>query len=72
LVTFTDGVTEAMNPVRELYSDARYQELLTQMPNATAQEVLDATYKSVRAFAAGAEQNDDITVLILRHDPEVS
>ena len=38
IVTYTDGVTEAMNPKKELYSEARLQETLTRMAGRSVEE----------------------------------
>jgi serine phosphatase RsbU (regulator of sigma subunit) len=65
IVTYTDGVTEAMSPKRELYSEARLQETLTRMAGRSVEDTTDAIIASVKAHAAGAPQSDDIAVLAL-------
>jgi adenylate cyclase len=64
----TDGVADAQNPQGERYGSARLQALLTGLPDEdrNARAVLDALAADVRAFAAGAEPADDLTVLIVR------
>lgn len=66
LVTFTDGVTEACNPTNELYGEPRLEALLATMGGKSAEEVTSAINASVAAYADGAEQSDDITILTLK------
>lgn len=66
LVTFTDGVTEACSVTDELYGEARLEALLPTLTEATAQGITEAINDAVRSHADGAEQSDDITVLILK------
>jgi sigma-B regulation protein RsbU (phosphoserine phosphatase) len=65
LLVYSDGVTEAMNPVRQLYGEERLVQVLeaSALPNPEA--LIKATLADVQAFADGAEQSDDITLLAL-------
>ncbi len=68
LCLVTDGVTEAVNPAGLLYGSQRLEAVLPS-PGAgdhSAREVVDALRADVASFAAGAEQVDDVTVLVLR------
>ena len=67
LVLYTDGVTEAMNPRQDLYSVERLRETVTAVSDQTPETIVDAIFRSVRAYAAGAPQSDDITVLVLHY-----
>lgn len=67
LVLYTDGVTEAMNPSQDLYSLERLRETVTGLSNQPPQTIVDAIFQSVSAYAAGAPQSDDITVLTLHY-----
>jgi sigma-B regulation protein RsbU (phosphoserine phosphatase) len=63
LFVFTDGVTEAMDTGGQLYGEERLEKLLDN-DNGVAAELLTASaMQSVEAFAEGAEQADDITIL---------
>ena len=66
IVTYTDGVTEAMNPARSLYSEERLQQTLATLSGRDVQETVVGILDSVKAHAAGAPPSDDITVLALR------
>lgn len=67
LVTFSDGVTEALNVAGEEYSEARLIEEVTKYRTAPLGDFIQAVITSVQAFAAGAQQSDDVTVLVLRY-----
>lgn len=63
---YTDGVTEAMNEAGEIYSEERLQETLNREPERDVREILAAVRQDVSAYAGGAEQSDDITMLGLK------
>ncbi|MDD3363711.1 MAG: SpoIIE family protein phosphatase [Syntrophomonas sp.] len=68
LFLYTDGVTEAMNKVGQLYSDGRLHDLLKGMPpELDLTEMLAYIKADVDCFADGAEQADDITMLALEY-----
>lgn len=64
-VIYSDGVTEAMNHQQQVYSDARLANLLKGRQNQTAECITDAILSDVDEFVNGAEQSDDITILVL-------
>ena len=68
IVTYTDGVTEAMSPDRVLYSEARLRETLATLAGRGVGDTVAEIVASVRVHAAGAPQSDDIAVLALRRD----
>lgn len=63
IVLYTDGVTEAMSPEYEQFSDERFQALLTRLWGRPAEEQVQAVMEAVSGFARGAPQSDDITML---------
>lgn len=65
LVVFTDGVTEAMNPVGDMYEEPRLEQFLSQLGPGSCQQLTESLFQDVYKFADGAEQSDDITVLTL-------
>lgn len=67
LLLYTDGVTEAMNVNGELFSDPRLLDFLNSeaVHSKTACETLGALLEEIYAFSSGAEQSDDITMLML-------
>ena len=44
IVTYTDGVTEAMNPKRELYSERRLQETLEGLRGRSVEDTVAAIF----------------------------
>jgi serine phosphatase RsbU (regulator of sigma subunit) len=68
IVTYTDGVTEAMNPKKELYSEARLQQTLTRMAGRSVEDTIAAIFASVKQHADSAPQSDDITVLAVKRN----
>lgn len=65
LFLYTDGVTEAENPLKELYSDARLKDVLA-IAGGNARDIVESVKSSVDTYAAGTEQSDDITILCLK------
>jgi sigma-B regulation protein RsbU (phosphoserine phosphatase) len=66
LFLFTDGITEAMDAAGALFSEERLEAALAPLAGAAPRPVVDAVLASVRAFAAGAAQSDDIAAMALR------
>ena len=67
LVTFSDGVSEALNPEGEEFEDARILESIEGAAGRDAQSQLEHLFSSVNTFTAGAVQNDDVTVLVVSY-----
>ena len=67
LVLFTDGVTEALDPAGEQFSEERLEAHLRTLTTTPAADVVGRTFDVVRAFAASAPASDDITVMSLRY-----
>ena len=63
IVISTDGVTEAMNAGREVYSDARFLETVGQLKGKNPTEITQGVMDSVTEHAAGAPPSDDITIM---------
>ncbi|MBR2151276.1 MAG: SpoIIE family protein phosphatase [Prevotella sp.] len=66
LVMFTDGVPEAMNPDLEEFGTDRLCNILSGMADKCCKEIIETIKASIDNFAAGAEQSDDITMLVLK------
>ena len=64
LVLYTDGVTEAMNANEEQFGRERLDASVR--GGATAKATLQGLLDAVHAHAAGFEQSDDLTALVLR------
>ncbi|MDR3376393.1 MAG: SpoIIE family protein phosphatase [Ancalomicrobiaceae bacterium] len=69
LVLFTDGVTEAMNPAGELFTQAAVLRALAEGQGpADAATMLARLLDRVHAHAGGAEPHDDVTILTICFD----
>jgi len=68
VILFSDGVTEAMNPVMDEFTDDRLLDCAIKHRGQTPQAVLDALLADVHEFCAGATQSDDITVVMVRYN----
>jgi serine phosphatase RsbU (regulator of sigma subunit) len=67
LFIYTDGVTEAFDPVREMFGQARLEALLAQFHALPVAELPNRIIAEVKAFEAGGPQTDDITCLLARY-----
>lgn len=66
LVMFTDGVTEAMNPNREEFGIERLNDSLKDVAYRSCAEIIETVKGDIKGFAEGAEQSDDITMLVIK------
>jgi sigma-B regulation protein RsbU (phosphoserine phosphatase) len=66
LVIFSDGVSEAMNRSDEEWGEERLREAIERHDRRAAAEVLDSVMQAAVAFAGGALQHDDMTMVVLR------
>jgi serine phosphatase RsbU (regulator of sigma subunit) len=69
LLVYTDGVTEAMNPQRELFGEDRLKDAVRGQGKLSAEKLTERVVGEVAKFARGAEPSDDITLLALKHRP---
>jgi phosphoserine phosphatase RsbU/P len=67
LVMFSDGVTEAENAEEDMFGISRLREVLAGQHDAPLAELQATILDSVLAFSRGAEQADDITLLLARY-----
>ena len=67
LILYTDGVTEANNPAQEEFTDLRLLAFINQQEEQETSSIVTKIRDAVHDFAAGAEQSDDLTLLVLRY-----
>ena len=68
LFLFTDGVTESMNPRRDLFGEQRLMALLAaQPPGQPLPDLVRIVTAEAIEFAAGLPAADDMTVLAIRY-----
>jgi sigma-B regulation protein RsbU (phosphoserine phosphatase) len=63
---YTDGVTEAVNPKGKLFTDPRLLEAANRHKTVDLNEFIAHIKAEIDIFANGAEQADDITMLIMK------
>lgn len=66
LVAFTDGITEAMNAEGEEWGEHRLIEAIRAADGLPAGDMIRRILAYVDAFTAGAEQHDDMTLVVIR------
>jgi phosphoserine phosphatase RsbU/P len=67
LVLFSDGVTEAENSAHELFEVRGLSQVLAGRKDVPVEELQQSVFDAVRDFTKGAEQSDDITLLVVRY-----
>ena len=63
---YTDGVTEAENVNKELFSERRLEKEILDLRVKPIEEINQGIMERIRAFSHDMPQSDDITMLILR------
>jgi sigma-B regulation protein RsbU (phosphoserine phosphatase) len=66
IILFTDGVTEAKNMLDEEFGDEKLEALAVESANLSSKEIIERIKTDVQAFACGAAQSDDITVVVIK------
>ena len=65
LLVYSDGLNEAENPQQELLGNARLLELMASAKSLSSQQVIEMLLNAVEEHRAGADPNDDLTLLCL-------
>ena len=68
LVMFTDGVTEAMNAAKEEFGNERLDSILVNERGKSCRQIIESVRAGIAGFVEGAEQHDDITILVMRRN----
>ncbi len=67
LFTYSDGITEAMDPDHELFGEPRLEAILRRLgPNEAAETASQTVLTELMYFVGDAPQSDDITALCIR------
>ena len=66
LIAYTDGISEAMTAEDEEWGEDRMLEAMPRRRSALASEVIAKVFHAVEEFTAGAEQHDDMTLLVMK------
>ncbi|MFT5207077.1 MAG: CHASE2 domain-containing sensor protein [Candidatus Omnitrophota bacterium] len=72
-VMYSDGISEARNPRKEDYDMQRFQDAIIHAKDLSAEKIKDYIIKNVNEFVNGANQHDDMTVMVIKaKEPETS
>lgn len=63
---FSDGIVEAMNENNDLYGEEKLSELLLNKTEKKSSEIMREIWKSLSHFRGSTEQNDDMTMVIVK------
>lgn len=66
---FTDGVTEAMSPDKQIFGSDRLREALLAHAGSTADGLVQSVLSAIRGFRQSAPWSDDLTLIALRVTP---
>jgi serine phosphatase RsbU (regulator of sigma subunit) len=68
LFMLTDGFTEAMNPHEEMFGAEKVEDAVrgSAIDGLSAEKIIERLTTSVRSYAAGAPQHDDMTIVVVR------
>jgi phosphoserine phosphatase RsbU/P len=66
LIAFTDGISEAMTVDYEEWGEEQLVAAARTVTDRSAQEIVTAVIASADRFTAGAAQNDDLTLVVLK------
>lgn len=72
VVFYSDGLTEMMNPERELFGEERLGEVVRENAGGDARQIHDGVLEAAREFQSGAEQHDDLTLVVLKAEYSLS
>jgi len=66
IAAITDGIYEYANPSGEMFGEQRVVAVVREHAAAPVGQILGHVVDAVEAFASGAPQNDDMTLLIVK------
>jgi sigma-B regulation protein RsbU (phosphoserine phosphatase) len=65
---YTDGVTEAMNPENNQFSNERLRDCLVSLKDKNIEDIIHGVRQEVSVFTQGNIQSDDITMLAVKYN----
>ncbi len=68
---FSDGITEAMNENNDLFGEENLQKILKNNTSANSNEIMNEIWNAVKKFRGTAEQNDDMTMVLVKVADEI-
>jgi sigma-B regulation protein RsbU (phosphoserine phosphatase) len=67
LLLYTDGVTEAINAEKKLFSEKKLADLVSSERFQSTEAIVEKIYSTVKAFEGDMDQADDITILAIQY-----
>jgi len=71
-VFYSDGLTEAMNEELEQFGEERLAAAVERADGLHAEATRDSILKEVSEFLNGGNSQDDLTIAVLRVNPEIN
>jgi sigma-B regulation protein RsbU (phosphoserine phosphatase) len=65
VIFYTDGIVEAMNEQKEIFGFERLLDVIQGAASSNADSLLKEILDRVNEFASGAEQHDDLTLIVV-------
>jgi serine phosphatase RsbU (regulator of sigma subunit) len=66
IVLYTDGITEAMNAHSDLFGESRLSRIVEEHGHLESGELRERILREIEAFVGGADQHDDMTMILLK------
>jgi sigma-B regulation protein RsbU (phosphoserine phosphatase) len=66
VVWFTDGISETMNETFECFGEQRLAQVVEQYAHLPFEQLRSYILAELRAFAGGADQHDDMTMILMK------
>ncbi len=68
IALYTDGVSEAMNPESDFFGESRLSEVIEAHGHRSSDDLKHEVLNEVESFVDGAEQHDDMTMILVKVD----
>jgi serine phosphatase RsbU (regulator of sigma subunit) len=69
VVWFTDGISETMNESFDCFGEERLAQVVEQYAHLPFDQLRSYILAELRAFASGADQHDDMTMILMKIEP---
>jgi serine phosphatase RsbU (regulator of sigma subunit) len=69
VVWFTDGISETMNEAFDCFGEHRLAQVVEQYAHLPFDQLRSYILAELRAFASGADQHDDMTMILMKIEP---
>jgi phosphoserine phosphatase RsbU/P len=66
IALYTDGITEAMDDSAEMFGEARLGRLIEEHGHLESGELRERILREIESFVGGADQHDDMTMVLLK------